>query len=338
MDATVATPAHLTVFVAMFSYRALLTLPALLSTSLITHALAYPDGLIGEGKGTAKTHFATSLTGGEGCDNDDLDDIRGGFADMVSIFQAAVPFEPTGQPSIELFGNERMTQNYTQMIAGNLQRAANYGKIEGTEGPANADIHVRCDDPMNVCRFGNKREGSHTAYNIGNEPHINFCDDYFRLDELEKRVNKKADNEMGKENLMNYYTRATLWARMVMHFSEVGRAVVVRAVPGGPNSTTEWTLNKSEGAMNTSVLAGVMNERPDGGPKDVQTLKYAYGVTRAKLLAVLSTQMPYDAANNAENYALYAQARYVLREKGGWNRLSSSSLREERGRHGEDLT
>jgi len=123
-----------------------------------------------------------------------------------------------------------------------------------------------------------------------------------------------------------------------MHFSEVGRALVVRAVPGGPNSTTEWTLNKSEGAMNTSVLAGVMNERPDGGPKDVQTLKYAYGVTRAKLLAVLSTQMPYDAANNAENYALYAQARYVLREKGGWNRLSSSSLREERGRHGEDLT
>ena len=69
--------------------------------------------------------------------------------------------------------------------------------------------------------------------------------------------------------------------------------------------------------MNTSVLAGVLNERPDmGGPDHVQTLKYAYGATRAKLLAVLSTQMPYDATNNAENYALYAQARYVMREKG----------------------
>ena len=47
-----------------------------------------------------------------------------------------------------------------------------------------------------------------------------------------------------------------------------------------------------------------------------QTLKYAYGVSRSKLLAVLSTQMPYDAANNAENYALYAQARYVLKKRG----------------------
>jgi hypothetical protein len=104
---------------------------------------------------------------------------------------------------------------------------------------------------------------------------------------------------------------------MVMHFSDVGRAVVTRPVPGPRNSTTEWTIRTSEGAMNTSVLAGVMNERPDpNGPKDVQTLKYAYGVTRAKLLTILSTQMPYDAANNAENYALYAQARYVMREKG----------------------
>jgi hypothetical protein len=60
-----------------------------------------------------------------------------------------------------------------------------------------------------------------------------------------------------------------------------------------------------------------MNDRPDtDGPSDVQTLKYAYGVTRAKLLPVLSTQMPYDAANNAENYALYAQSRYIIREKG----------------------
>ncbi|KAF2830029.1 hypothetical protein CC86DRAFT_444058 [Ophiobolus disseminans] len=300
----------------MLTFRTLCSLPALLSTTLLTHTLAYPDGLIGEGKGTAKARFATALTGGEGCDSDDLNDIREGFADMISIFQAAIPFEPAGQPATELFGKPYMIRNYTDMISRNLQRAANYGKVEGTEGPANADIHVRCDDPMNVCRFGNKREGSHSAYNIGNEPHVNFCNDYFELGGLEKRVNKKAEDQMEREKLMEYYTRATLWARMVMHFSEIGRAVVVRAIPGPPNSTTEWTLSKTEGAMNTSVLAGVLNERPDNSPSDVQTLKYAYGVTRAKLLAVLSTQMPYDAANNAENYALYAQARYVLREKG----------------------
>jgi hypothetical protein len=31
---------------------------------------------------------------------------------------------------------------------------------------------------------------------------------------------------------------------------------------------------------------------------------------------VLSTQMPYDAANNAESYALYALARYIILQKG----------------------
>lgn len=101
-----------------------------------------------------------------------------------------------------------------------------------------------------------------------------------------------------------------------MHISDIGKAVVQRAVPGGPNSTTEWTMSVTQGAMNTSVLAGVLNERPDtDGPNNFQTLKYAYGVTRAKLLAVLSTQMPYDAANNAENvrnpsYNTYPQEQH----------------------------
>jgi len=302
--------------VAMLTLRVLWPLPIILSTVVLKQALANPEGLISDSKGASRTRLATSLTGGEGCDDDDLDDIRAGFAEMVTIFQATIPFDPTGQPSTELFGTTSMIQNYTNMISNNLQRAANYAKLEGGEGPANADIHVRCDDPMTICRYGNEREGSHSAYNIGNEPHVNFCDGYFGLDGLDKRVNKKADDQLNKDSLTEYYTRATLWARMVMHFSEIGRAVVVRAIPAPPESIREWALITSEGAMNTSVLAGVMNERPENGPNHGSTLKYAYGVTRAKLLAVLSTQMPYDAANNAENYALYAQARYVLQQKG----------------------
>jgi hypothetical protein len=301
----------------MLTYCRLITLPTLLISSLTATALARQDGVIGEDKGSPEPQFATTLTGGEGCSSDDLSDIRSGFAEMAIIYQASLPFEPIGQPAIEFFGLPSTIKNYTRMIEQNLQRAANFGKIQGNEGPANADIHVRCDDPLGVCRFGNRREGSHAAYNIGNEPHVVFCKDYFHIDALRKRVDKQAANQNDRDRLMEYYTRATLWARMVMHFSDVGRAVVTRPVPGPRNSTTEWTIRTSEGAMNTSVLAGVMNERPDpNGPKDVQTLKYAYGVTRAKLLTILSTQMPYDAANNAENYALYAQARYVMREKG----------------------
>ncbi|KAH4305634.1 hypothetical protein HBH64_203350 [Parastagonospora nodorum] len=301
----------------MLAFQSPLVLPVLSACSLFTNTLARPNGIIAEDKGSPGPQYATSLTGGEGCDTDDLSHIHAGFQEMAAIFQAALPYEPIGQPAVEFFGLPDLVGNYTSMIETNLQRAANFGKLEESEGPANSDIHVRCDDPLGVCRFGNRREGSHAAYNIGNEPHIVFCEDYFRLDPLKKRVDKNAEDQTEKDKLMEYYTRATLWARMVMHFSEIGKAVVTRPVPGPPNSTTEWTVSMTEGAMNTSVLAGVMNERPDpNGPSDIQTLKYAYGVTRAKLLTVLSTKMPYDAANNAENYALYAQARYVMREKG----------------------
>jgi hypothetical protein len=109
----------------------------------------------------------------------------------------------------------------------------------------------------------------------------------------------------------------TAWARMVMHFSAVGTAVVVKPIENTMwNATSEWAVDISEGPMNTSVLAGVMDARPDtNGPNNIRILKHAFGVTRAKLLATLSTQNAYDAANNAENYALYAQARYVMQEK-----------------------
>ncbi|KAF2847691.1 hypothetical protein T440DRAFT_470751 [Plenodomus tracheiphilus IPT5] len=59
--------------------------------------------------------------------------------------------------------------------------------------------------------------------------------------------------------------------------------------------------------MNTSVLAGVLDTHSSSNaPNDAQSLEYAHGATRSKLLTVLSTQMAYDAANNAETYALYA--------------------------------
>jgi hypothetical protein len=309
----------------MLSFRAITSLPTLLASYFITHALARPDGVIGEDKGSSEAERVTYLTGGEGCSNEDLSSIRAGFAEMVEIFQAAIPYQPTEQAAVEFFGNSILVQNYTNMIEANLQRAARYAISDASEESRNADIHVRCDDPIGVCEFGNKREGSHAAYNIGNEPHVVFCRDYFRLDSLRSRVDTQAEDRTEKEKLMEYYTRATLWARMVMHFSAIGKAVVAKAEPAPPNSTTEWIVTRSEGAMNTSVLAGVLDDRPEG-PNDIQTLKYAYGVTRAKLLAVLSTQMPYDAANNAENYALYAQARYVMREKNFYPNLPISKF------------
>jgi hypothetical protein len=305
----------------MLTLRALLSLSTLLSIALVTHvnaAVPADDGVIAEEKGTAKPELAAALTGGEGCSSTDIEDIRDGFIEMTELFQAALPYDPNGQPAIELFGQPLRIANYSSMVESNLRRAAQYANLKGNEA-VNPDVHVRCDDPNNICKTGNKREGNHVAYNMGNFPMINFCKDYFELDKLEERVDKKAGNQMEKERLHEYYNRGTLWARMVMHIGGVGVAVVEKATPARANSTSgrEWETVVTEGAMNTTVLAGVLNDRPDGNrPHDAQTLKYAYGVTRSKLLVVLSTQMPYDAANNAENYALYAQARYILQKKG----------------------
>ncbi|RAR08367.1 hypothetical protein DDE82_002348 [Stemphylium lycopersici] len=299
----------------MLTRPSLFSLPPVLLSALVTHAYAYPDGVIGDAKGTARPTYATVLTGGEGCDLSDLDDIRDGFSEMTTLFAAATPFDVMSQAAREFFGPS-ISANYTDMIAQNLQRAANYGVLEGEDGAVNADIHIRCDDPMDLCNKGNSREGDHAAYNIGNEPHIVFCSDYFRMESLEGRIDKKAADQILKDRLMEYYNRASLWARMVMHFSDIGTAVVQRPIPAPPNSTSEWLIDVSEGPMNTSVLAGVLNEQGDEGPTNHQTLKYAYGATRAKLLATLSTQMPYDAANNAENYALYALSKYIINDKG----------------------
>jgi hypothetical protein len=302
----------------MPTLRALLTLPPVLLGTLIAHVYAFPDGVIGDEKATPSPTYATALTGGEGCSFSDIDDIRSGFSDMTVLLSSAVPFDYGTQPAIEFFGSSILA-NYTDLIASNFRRASNYGILKGEDEPVKADIHIRCDDPMDLCDKGNRREGDHAAYNIGNEPHIVFCSDYFRMDDLNDRIDKKADNQMEKDGLMNYYNRAALWVRMVMHISTIGTAVVERPIPAPSNSSngwsTEWTVKVSQGAMNTSVLAGVLNERPEG-PNDPQTLKYAYGATRSKLLAVLSTQMPYDASNNAENYALYALATYIIQQKG----------------------
>jgi hypothetical protein len=315
----------------MLTLQKLLSLPTFLVATLLTHALAAPQGFIDDGHKDENLNYAASLTGGEGCSDRDLKAIRSGFHEMNKLYQAALNPDWTRQAELEFFGRKERISNYTDMIEGNLRRAAQYANLKGN-ATRNPDIHVRCDDPNDLCGEGNKKDGRHTVYNIGNEPHVNFCGKYFDLDGLDDEVDDEAGDDQTKNELLNYYNRgessrvqnqhslmrtATVWARMVMHFSAVGIAVVVKPVANtAPNATSEWSLAISEGPMNTSVLAGVRDAHPDtNGPNNIRILKYAFGVTRAKLLVTLSTQNPYDAANNAENYALYAQARYVMQTK-----------------------
>ena len=94
----------------------------------------------------------------------------------------------------------------------------------------------------------------------------------------------------------------------------------MKSTPGNLSAdNVTWTTTLSPAPMNMSFLAGVPDYRPkdsSGFPGFAHVPNYAYGATRAKALAVLHTQLPYDTANNAESYALYAQARYIMARKG----------------------
>ncbi|KAF2447016.1 hypothetical protein P171DRAFT_471430 [Karstenula rhodostoma CBS 690.94] len=308
----------------MLILRALLALPVFLSSTIITYALAAPgsspqgsdesDGFLDVDKKEPFLNYAASLTGGEGCKDNDLKWIRDGFDEMNTLFAAAQDPNFENQSEIDFFGRPFRIGNFTDLIRANLRRAGQYGNLQGA-AIVNPDIHVRCDDPNDICNEGKKKDGKHAAYNIGNRPHINFCERYFTLDPLEEQVNDESSNDQAKNYLINYYNRATLWARMVMHIAEIGEAVVMKATPNlQPNATREWILNSAPGPMKTSVIAGAMDDKD--GPMNIRVLRYAYGVTRAKLIATLSTQNAYDALSNAENYAMYALARYVVQKRG----------------------
>ncbi|KAH7116750.1 hypothetical protein B0J11DRAFT_537479 [Dendryphion nanum] len=302
----------------MFILQRVVSLPVLLSAALIAHAWAAPEGFISMGGGPGRQYAAT-LTGGERCNDREIQEIRAGFDEMNLLFQSALPLNWNADAEREFFGRRERIANHTDLVESNLRRATQYAALVGnaTRMP---DIHIRCDDPNDICDEGNKKEGKHAAYNIGNEPHINFCKPYFGLKSLEKAVDEAAKGPATNMNIMAYYNRATAWARQILHISAVGSAIVEKAVAPvlspSTNSSNTWITQMYNAPMNTSVLAGVMNERPKtDGPNDIQTLKFAYGATRAKLVATLSTQQSYDAVNNAENYALFAQARYVIEKK-----------------------
>ena len=129
---------------------------------------------------------------------------------MNELFSAVKQVDWDGEAEQEFFGKADRVQNYTDMIEANLGRAAQYANLKG-DAARNLDIHVRCDDPSDICKACNKKEGRHVAYNIGNQPHINFCDDYFDMSSLDKAMQKATDNSTTNVDIMSYYNRGTLY-------------------------------------------------------------------------------------------------------------------------------
>lgn len=191
--------------VIMFALRHVFSLPVLLSVTLIANATATPEGLISM-SGSSGQQYAAALTGGESCNDNEIKEIRAGFDEMNLLFQSVAPLNWSADAEREFFGRRERIANHTDLIESNLRRAAQYAALAGN-GTRMPDIHIRCDDPNDLCDEGNKKEGKHAAYNIGNEPHINFCKPYFGLKSLRKVVDEAASDPTKKLNIMSYYNR-----------------------------------------------------------------------------------------------------------------------------------
>lgn len=200
----------------MLTWKTFLSLPVFLSTEIVAFALSAPggppqgsdssDGYIDIDRKETFLNYAALLTGGEGCRDKDLKWIRDGFEEMNKLFAAAQEPNFDQECEIGFFGRPYRIRNYTDVIDGNLRRAAQYANLQGNE-LRNPDIHVRCDDPADLCKDGSKKDGKHPAYNIGNEAHINFCERYFDLDPLDDRVNEESRDDLTKLVLGRYINR-----------------------------------------------------------------------------------------------------------------------------------
>ncbi|OCK76875.1 hypothetical protein K432DRAFT_462169 [Lepidopterella palustris CBS 459.81] len=290
-------------------------LPFLVNLLLQSH---YTNGV---STGTPATYpLAVSLTGHESCNTLQRGSILAGFQEMNALYAAAYDITWDSVPAVEFFGKEERVGPFKDMIEQNLANAHKYSLTNASNPPTPPlpNIHVRCDDPYALCTSCTRpSQGKFIAYNIGNEAHVNFCPGYFNLGELDARVDEVAKNATLREDLDAYYNRATAWARQIMHIASIGTAYLDRrtthSAKSGANSNATQPHSSSTTAitMGTSFLNGVPAPAPQPN-----NLKYAYGTIRSKWLASLSSQEPYDAANNPENYGLYAQARYVQKKTG----------------------
>lgn len=201
---------HVYIFIfTMITLPTLLSLPIWLSSALIVHAFASPsEGFIDSTLADDNFDSAISLTGGESCTYKQIKQIKSGFHEMSVLFASAQSPDFSQQAERDFFGQPDRITDYTSLIKENLVRAALYANAKGnrTHMP---DIHVRCDDPNDVCEVGNREDGRHAMYNIAHGPHFNFCDDYFELPALDDKIGRDTGDNQQQLNLMHYYNRGT---------------------------------------------------------------------------------------------------------------------------------
>ncbi|KAF4996966.1 hypothetical protein FGRMN_4184 [Fusarium graminum] len=278
-------------------------------------------------------HTATRLFGWQGCSSDQRRAIYSGWQQSWKIMDVvdgknlnwneAAAFEYLAPPFInEEDQDEIQSMTLTSILYpicntdSDSEIIDTVSTIKGGSSlnPFKWWLHVRCDDPDDICPCG----GSSTtvAYTTDKDKdskyaRINFCPRYFELSNLDEIVKDNSGKDLPmsrRANLENYirnkgkYCRRT-WFHELLHIDWASGVL------------PEWHI-KDMSARYTG---------PDGLPRYTTI----YGPAKAKALGRYKFSPTFFIRRNADSFTMYAMAKYVQKAVGMYPHLPLAMTLEE---------
>ncbi|KAI9657865.1 MAG: hypothetical protein M1831_004101 [Alyxoria varia] len=259
---------------------------------------------------TPLNKVGTYLYGYNGCDRAQRGKINDAFYDawvMSKIEGVYRNIDWNSAPALEFLGAPGVNKDQQAQIQAVFANMATviYSYINPFQHP----LHVRCDDPKKECQKrpdndpcqpdppndGAKPKPTPEAYALNSDPDdsypmINFCDGFHNSRSLEDAI--KRGTALRKPNnfkIDEYHNRAQIF------FHELTHLHLAADSEGGSPNPEVWDLTisiklTSDRSWNT----------------------VAYGGLSSKLIARYQTETGYYVQRNADNFAFYATAKYIM--------------------------
>ncbi|KAF2721544.1 hypothetical protein K431DRAFT_346203 [Polychaeton citri CBS 116435] len=245
--------------------------------------------------GNASTNAWVVLNGFEGCSPIQSSFIRSSFDEMNNKLMAG-EFTHGQEAELKYKQIDWQSAAAVQFFGpGYKLDSARRNVLKGlAHRPVHSLEHVRCDDPKLKCPCEDEDGGLAYTSHVRDQyfDHINFCPSFFRLPKLDDAMNAAANDAILRDKLDEYRNRAQTMAHELLHVSWVGKLV--------------GSLYYEPGWMYDQFI-----RVPGAGIGFA-----AYRSIDTKFLALSDVSLENSAINNNQNYAHYAMAQYVIKNKG----------------------
>ncbi|CAK1364023.1 hypothetical protein CB0940_04010 [Cercospora beticola] len=266
------------------------------------------------GSPTTQNKMGTYLYGWEGCQPGQKDKIKKAYYDawtMSSLDGVKANIDWNEAAALEFLGPPGLNKPQQAQIQAVLANMATV--IYSYINPFTHPLHVRCDDPGKLCQNRSKDDrcqpksskpvdkperlpnaySKNTGYS-DDYPTINFCEGFMKLRSLEDGYSYgSALTAPARYDIDQYNNRATTFFHELTHLS-----LAADSKNGRPNpDIDDLIISIKVGLTRTSVYP-------------------AYGGIATKLVARTTPDPGYYVQRNADNFAFFALAKYVMSRNG----------------------